>query len=88
MQAKKDWCTSFPEYWYQWYLYKGFIPAWRKVYIGDGCEKHDNVNGKGCAAHDFAKYLWSKRIVGGVVIFSIASIACFVKYPEDEIKGI
>ena len=74
----KDWCTNFPEYWYQWYRY-----GIRKVYIGDECKKHDNIDGKGCSSHAFAKGLWSKRVIGGTLIFAIASIACWYKYPKD-----
>lgn len=69
-------CTSFPEYWYQWYLYKGFIPAWRKVYIGWMCKKHDER----CGSHSFYKDTWQARLIGAVAIASIASLACWVKY--------
>jgi len=83
MVKTTDWCTRFPEYWYQWYIGRFYIPMLRKVYIGDECEKHDNVEGTGCASHAFAKGLWNKRVIGGVLIFSIASIACWVKYSKE-----
>ena len=38
---KKNWCTGFPEYWYQWYISKYYIPLIRRVYIGDCCKAHD-----------------------------------------------
>ena len=86
--SKKDWCTGFFEEWYQWYLFKGWLPALRKVYIGDLCKKHDNVGGTGCSAHAFAEGLLQRKIFGGVVIFSVASIACWVLYTKDELDGI
>lgn len=78
-------CTGFPETWYQWYLYKGFIPAWRTIYIGWMCEDHDNnpeegQEFKGCANTQFFKDTWRTNVVGAVLISTVASIACWVKY--------
>lgn len=84
----KDWCTGFPEYWYQWYIGSFYIPRLRKVYIGDLCKKHDNVGGKGCAAHAFGAGLYNRNILFGGAIFGIASVACWIKYPKDEWRGI
>jgi len=69
---KKDHCSAFPEYWYQWYLGRFFIPMIRKVYIGDCCEGHDNT----CSTSKFFKCLWKKRIVGGVLITSGGFAGC------------
>lgn len=89
----KDHCTGFPEYWYQWYLYKGFIPAWRKVYIGWMCEAHDNTpkDGEefsGCANTQFYKDTWRTNLVGAVVIASVAGAACWVKYTKKQIGRV
>ena len=86
-------CTGMPESWYQWYLYKGFIPAWRKVYIGWMCQKHDNnpqegYEFTGCANTGFYKDTWRTNLVGAVMIASVASISCFIKYPKKQIKRV
>ena len=72
----KDWCTYFPEY---WYTYNN-----GKVYIGDLCKAHDDVEDPrgGCASHTFIKGLLERRIVGAIGIFTVASIACWIKYPR------
>ena len=87
---KKDWCTKFPDNWYQWYLYKGFIPLWRKVCIGDICEDHDDIDDArgGCDSTAFAKGLIKRKVVAGVAIFTFASIACWVKYPFKMMKRV
>ena len=72
----KDWCTGFPEYWYQWYLKWGWLPAWRKIYIGDCCKDHD----EDCSTVVFMKCLWKKNVVGRVPIVGVASTACLIKY--------
>ena len=66
----KDYCTGFPEYWYNW--------TGKKMYIGNLCKKHDDR----CGTKDFYKDLWRHRIVGAVAIATVASIACWVKYPK------
>lgn len=83
--SNADHCTGFPEYWKQWYLYNGYIPSWRRVYIGDCCKIHDNdADGieKGCSSSGFAQCLWKKKIVGGILIFIVASVACWVRLPS------
>ena len=76
MEETKDYCTGFPEYWYNW--------KFEKVYIGDICKKHDEA----CSSHGFYKNLWNARIVGAVLIATVASIACWVKYPKNMIKRL
>ena len=76
----KDWCTGFPEHWYTW--------TFKKVYIGDCCEKHDNIGGKGCSSSKFIKCLIKKRILGGFTIFAVATLACWIKYPYDMLKRL
>ena len=90
---KSDGCTGFPESWYQWYLYKGFIPAWRKVYIGWMCQNHDNTpeegeKFKGCANSNFYKDTWKARLIGAVLISTVASIDCFLKFRKKQIKRV
>lgn len=86
-------CTAFPEYWYQWYLYKGWIPAWRKVYIGDMCKAHDNEPNegedfKGCRNSKFYKDTWNANLVGSLGIATVASVACFIKYPTIQVRKV
>jgi len=76
MNKKKDWCTSFPEYWYQWYLGRFYIPMWRKIYIGHCCEKHD----EDCKTKVFIKCLRKHNVVGRYAITVVASSACLIKY--------
>jgi len=79
---KKDWCTKFPEYWYSW--------SFKKIYIGDCCKKHDDVDDDrgGCDSTAFMKCLLNKRIMGGSMIFAMASLACWVKYPFKMKKRV
>ena len=77
----EDHCTGFPEYWWTW---KG-----EYVYIGWMCKKHDNdpKEGevfKGCASHSFYVDTWNSRLIGAVLISTIASIACWIKYPKEQ----
>ena len=80
----KDHCTWFPEYWWTW--------TFSKIYIGDMCKKHDNENEDGtfdtCANTQFYKNTWRARLIGAVLIATIASIACFIKNTKNEVKGI
>ena len=66
--SKKDYCTWFPEYWYTW--------KFKKIYIGDICKEHD----KNCGSHGFYKNTWKARLIGAVLIATVASIACWIKY--------
>lgn len=70
--GKKDFCTMFPEYWYQWETWY----KWKKVYIGDCCEKHD----EDCSTKVFIKCLKKNNIVGRYLITGVASLACLVRY--------
>lgn len=80
--SKQDWCTSFPEHWVNW--------KFQKVYIGDICKDHDDVEDKrgGCDSTKFAKGLWKRKVMLGLPIFLGASIACWVKYPLNMFKRI
>lgn len=69
---KKDFCTLFPEYWYQWKTWY----KWEKIYIGDCCEKHDDD----CSTRVFIRCLRRKGIVGRYLITAAASLACLVRY--------
>ena len=78
-------CTAFPEYWYTWKL--------KKIYIGDICKAHDNnpkdgKEFKGCANSNFYKDTWKARLIGAVLIATVASIACFFKFPKKQIKRV
>ena len=73
---KEDFCTGFPEYWYQWYIGKYYVPMVRKVYIGDCCEIHDEE----CSTKAFIKCLKKNNIVGRYAITFVASTACLLKY--------
>jgi len=78
MQSKKDHCTSFPEHWIR---YRASIKPWKwfeVVYIGNICKKHDER----CGTHGFYSDLWNERIVGAVIIATIATLACWWKHPK------
>jgi hypothetical protein len=77
----KDWCTWFPEHWVRWVS----LFRWEVVYIGDLCKAHDDVDDHrgGCASHPFIRGLLKRRIVGAIGIFTVASIACWIRYPKD-----
>lgn len=64
----KDHCTKFPEHWYTW--------TGKRIYIGSICKKHD----ENCGTHGFYKATWKARLIGAVLIASIATVACWVKY--------
>lgn len=71
-----DYCTKFPEFWYQWYLGRYYIPKLRKVYIGDCCKKHD----ENCSTKVFINCLKKKNIAGRYAITLVASTACLIRY--------
>ena len=79
------WCTGLPEYWYTW--------KFEKVDISWMCKKHDNTpkegeDFEGCANHSFYRDTWNERLIGAVVIATIASIACWIKFPEKQIERV
>lgn len=77
----KDWCTGFPEHWVNW--------KFKKIYIGDCCKIHDIAESeKGCSSSGFAKCLIKKKVLGGFTIWTIATIACWVKYPIHMFKRL
>jgi hypothetical protein len=76
---RTDWCTGFPEYWYRWVAWN----KWERIYIGDLCKDHDiSPDVPACDSTAFAKGLWERKVVGGIGIFLVASIVCWVKYPK------
>lgn len=74
MSKQTDWCSCFPEHWVKWES----LFRWKIVYIGNICRDHD----RRCGSHGFYRDLWNERIVGAVLIATVASIACWVKYPK------
>ena len=72
----KDYCTMFPEFWYQWYFTKYYVPWIRKIYIGDCCQKHDD----NCSTKVFITCLKRKNVVGRYLITFVAATACLVRY--------
>ena len=76
MSKNKDWCSGFPEYWYQWYIGRFYIPLMRKVYIGDCCKKHDDD----CETKVFIECLKKRNIAGRYAIALVAASACLIKY--------
>lgn len=84
---KKDWCTSFPDTWVKWRFH---ILPWQVVDISEGCEKHDDEEDPrgGCDSTAFAEYLIENKIVGGLVIFVVSSIVCWVRYPKSQIERL
>ena len=67
-EDKEPECTFFPEKWITW--------TGKIVDIHDLCVKHD----KRCGSHGFYKGTWERRLVGAVLIATVASIACWVKH--------
>jgi len=83
----KDYCTGFFERFPRWQL--SWKP-WRVIDISEICKAHDDEDDErgGCDSTKFAKGLIKNRVVGGLLIFSIASIACWVRYPLNMIKRV
>lgn len=73
---KSDGCTWFPDKWITW--------KFKIIDIHDICVKHD----ENCGSTGFYKNLWKNRIVGAVIIATVASIACWIKYPKKMIKKV
>lgn len=78
---KKDYCTWFPEKWITW-KFKIVDTSWM-------CKDHDNEpkegeEFKGCRNSGFYKNTWNARLIGAVAISTIASIACFIKFPWKQ----
>lgn len=82
---KEDYCTGFFEFWYTW--------KFERIYIGWMCQDHDNTPNegeefKGCANTDFYKDTWRSNLIGAVLIATIASTACWVKYFNKQRKRL
>ena len=72
-------CTGFPNHWIQWRLpSKWWKPWqwWRVIDISPCCAGHDIE----CSTKVFAKCMWKKRVVGGVIIVTVATTACIFLY--------
>jgi len=54
------------------------------VYIGWMCEEHD----KECSSHSFYSDTWNNRLIGAVLISTVASIACWVKYTSKMFRRV
>ena len=68
MEKESDGCTGIPERW----------PTWKFeiVDIHWMCVEHDQR----CGSHGFYKNTWKARLIGAVLIATVASIACWWKY--------
>lgn len=75
---KKDWCSSFPEYWLAW----SWKTLFKKVYIGDCCKIHDIK----CSTTQFFRCLRKKRVLGGFTITVVAGAACWIKHTDLMVK--
>ena len=71
---KEDYCTWFPERWASWRS----TYTWEIIDISWMCKNHDDK----CGSHQFFKDLTSNKVVGGILIATVASIACWIKYPR------
>ena len=81
----KDYCTGFFEYWYTW--------KFKKIKISDMCKDHDNdpkegEEFKGCSNSRFYAATWKANLVGAVLISTIASMWCFLRYTKIQIKRL
>ena len=78
----KDYCTGFFERWPQW--------SGKMFDLSICCEKHDNEDDPkgGCSSTEFIKCLIKNKVVGGILIFGVASVACWVKYPFKMMKRV
>ena len=81
MNTKQDGCSGFFNTWVQWDFkldgWRTFL-VWRLFKLEDLCNNHDTT----CSSGTFFKELRKNRVVGGLLIGSIASLACWVKYPK------
>jgi len=86
----KDHCTGFFENWVRWKKpsWKGFVLAslfiWEVFALSELCKEHD----KKCSAHTFAKLLWKYKVVSGFLIWLVATIACWIKFPFKLFKRL
>jgi len=82
---EKDHCSGFFEKWPQWDGIK-----WKMFDLSTCCEIHDDEEDPqgGCASTEFIKCLVKNKVVGGILIFGVASIACWIKYPFKMIKRV
>ena len=73
-------CTGFTDTWVRWETFY----SWRVINLGRLCEKHD----ENCSTHTFFSLLIKNRVVGGVIIGTVATIACWIKYPKRMKKRL
>lgn len=76
----KDYCTGFFETWVRWET----PYSWSVFPLSELCKEHD----KECSTHTFFKLLIKHRIVGGLLIGSVATIACWIKNPIEQSKRL
>ena len=72
-------CTGFPNSWLQWRLPSRWWKLWqwwRVIDLSPCCEIHDEE----CSTKEFAKCMLKVKAVGSIIIVSIASVACIIKY--------
>lgn len=72
---KKDYCSGFFESWFAWdrkYIIKRIDLA-QLI-----CKPHDEH----CSSTSIFKGVWEHKVMFGLLIASVASIACWVKYPK------
>lgn len=79
-QKNKDYCTGFFEEWFAWDK-EWFI---RRIDLSELCKVHD----ENCSSTTFFKLLWKHKVVGGLLIGLVASIACWIRYTKHMIKRI
>ena len=73
-------CTGFTDTWVKWdFKINGWrtFYVWKVIDLGELCEEHDEE----CSTHTFFKLLIKNRVVGGLSIGTIATAACWFKYP-------
>lgn len=81
----KDYCTGFFENWVKWVkpTWKGFrlssLYVWEVFPLSELCKAHDEE----CSTHTFFNLLKENKVVGGFLIGTIATIACWIKYPKQ-----
>lgn len=76
MAKESDGCTGFFQNWFSY--------TEGKIHLKKLCEEHD----KECSSTTFGKLLWKHKVVGGSLIWLVASGACWVKYTSKMFKRV
>lgn len=80
----KDYCSGFFENWARWKkpILQGWtwssFSVWEVFPLSELCKEHD----KKCSTHRFFELLTENKVVGGWIIGSVATAACWVKYTK------